>query len=64
MLVHPQVYRWQWRLLDFGIGEYRFYKWTKYSSLARWVGFPSMYDAIAAIREFAEERQTENVEAK
>ena len=57
MLVHPQVYRWQWRLLDFGVGEYGFYKWTRFSPFARWIGFPSTYDAIVAIREFADQRQ-------
>ena len=62
MLVHPQVYRWQWQLLDFGVGEYSFYKWTRFSPFAKWIGFPSAYDAIVAIREFAEQRQAEKTQ--
>ena len=64
MLVNPQVYRWQWRLLDFGLMEYKFYRWSKDSFFGKWVGFPSTYDAIMAIRDYDKQRKTENVDSK
>ena len=56
-IVLPQIYRWQWHLLDYGQFGDKFLDWSKNEFIGDWFGFPSTYIVFNEMRKELKRRK-------